>query len=297
MVISARLLGKGDETVLDDFLEPYTPFVFFPRSNVRKGGIVYNGKDYQADYFVAFDGDIPLGVLTHSWLGSVQIFVRDEAAVVPLFEIWRARVTEKPRKITGFLGPARHVELLRDAAGIAETDLIFSTGRKEWLFTLDLEDATILHAYAGGGFVVRRAEQRDAMLLIGWRYDFIVEALGYPPSEAIRHQAEDEVNRRLQDNDLFILEVEGRPVSYCGIGGFLPDWRIVGPVWTPPELRSREYARRVISGGINMLRDEGVENIVLFAGNDAAISAYEAVGFRKIGDWRLDHLREPRTTI
>ena len=76
-----------------------------------------------------------------------------------------------------------------------------------------------------------------------------------------------------------------------------PDWRIVGPVWTPPELRNREYARRAVTGAVNILRDEGVGNIVLFAGNEAGINAYEAVGFRKVGDWRLDHLREPRDRI
>ena len=193
MTVSVRILGKGDEAALDAFLEPYTPFAFFPRSNARRGGLAYQGKDYQADYFAAFDGDKLNGVLTHSWLGSVQIFVRDDTLIEPLFQAWRVKLKQSPRKITGFIGPARQVDLLRIAAGIADSDLIFPAGRKEWLFTLDVEDASILSAYIGGGFVVRRAEQRDAQLLINWRFDFIVEALGQVANDAARKQAADEV--------------------------------------------------------------------------------------------------------
>ena len=70
----------------------------------------------------------------------------------------------------------------------------------------------------------------------------------------------------------------------------------VGAVWTPPELRSRGYGRAVVAASLLIARSEGVETAILFTGEDnvPAQRAYEGLGFRHIGDYRLVLLRAGR---
>jgi hypothetical protein len=60
---------------LDAFLAPHTPWAYFMRSNIRRGGVDYQGQQYQADYFGVWRDDELCGLLAHSWIGSVQCFL------------------------------------------------------------------------------------------------------------------------------------------------------------------------------------------------------------------------------
>lgn len=62
----------------------------------------------------------------------------------------------------------------------------------------------------------------------------------------------------------------------------------ISGVWTPPALRQRGYARAAVAGCLLEERAAGVERAVLFT--DAANHgrrAYEALGFRLVGDYGL----------
>ena len=59
----------------------------------------------------------------------------------------------------------------------------------------------------------------------------------------------------------------------------------IGGVWTPPELRGRGYARRVVAGALRVAEGEGVRRAVLFTENPAARRSYEALGFRQVGEF------------
>ena len=69
----------------------------------------------------------------------------------------------------------------------------------------------------------------------------------------------------------------------------LPDVVQVGGVWTPRDLRGRGYARCVVAGSLLAVRREGVGRAVLFTDeeNRPARAAYEALGFRVVGDYGL----------
>jgi predicted GNAT family acetyltransferase len=64
-------------------------------------------------------------------------------------------------------------------------------------------------------------------------------------------------------------------------------------VYTPPELRSRGYGRAVVAASLLDARAEGAERTILFTPveNIPAQRAYEALGYRHIGDYRLLLLR------
>ena len=65
-------------------------------------------------------------------------------------------------------------------------------------------------------------------------------------------------------------------------------------VWTPPELRSQGYGRAAVAASLLAVQEEGVHTAILFTGeeNIPAQKAYEALGFRHIGDYRITLLKE-----
>ena len=63
----------------------------------------------------------------------------------------------------------------------------------------------------------------------------------------------------------------------------------VGGVYTPPEFRRRGYARAVVAASLGEAATGGAEQAVLFTpqANKAAQRAYEAIGFRSSGRYRV----------
>jgi GNAT superfamily N-acetyltransferase len=288
MNYAARLLTKGDEGLVDVFLRPHTPTVYFMRSNLLRAGLVYQDRPFHADYIGAFQEEKLMGVLSHSWMGSVQIFCPDVQIIPSLTKCWRDLLADHPRKIDCFLGPAAQIEAVFDSCGITADKL--REAAPETLFALSLGKLVMPALCERSGIVVRRASREDAAQLISWRHDYYVEAIGDPSGAATLAKAQSEITRRIDEGDLFVLEDQGALVSFCGAGGFLPDWKVVGPVWTPPDLRGRGYARAVTAVALATLRDEGASHAVLFARDPQAVRAYRAIGFDVMGDWRLDFL-------
>ena len=66
---------------------------------------------------------------------------------------------------------------------------------------------------------------------------------------------------------------------------------MIGGVWTPERQRNLGYARSVVAGALQALEREGVTRGVLFTGraNEAAQSAYKAIGFEQIGRYGRAH--------
>ncbi|HAI29666.1 MAG TPA: N-acetyltransferase, partial [Thalassospira sp.] len=62
-------------------------------------------------------------------------------------------------------------------------------------------------------------------------------------------------------------------------------------VWTPPEERSNGYARILVAKTLLAVRARGVKRAILSTDSEAAAKAYEALGFKKVGRYRLALLR------
>jgi uncharacterized protein len=292
MALSARLLVSGEESLVDTFLAPHTPFAFFMRSNLKKGGLFFEGKSYQAEYFGAFNAENLEGILMHGWMGGVQIFASNLAVIPTLAGAWRANLAQKPRKIEIFLGPADQIKTLLSSVGISLMSLR-KGGPEEGLFTLSLKDMIMPPLLQKAGITVRRAGEGNIGQLITWRHDYFVEALGALPGQETYNIAKTEIIRRVREGDYFVLEDQGTVVSFCGVGGFLPDWTNVGPLWTPPEKRNKGYGRAAAAGALSVLEKEGLANAVLFAIRADAQKAYGAIGFKHIGSWIFDFLIKP----
>ncbi len=144
-------------------------------------------------------------------------------------------------------------------------------------------------ALTSGAAACRRSRPEDLPLLNDWRAAYNVEANGLAMTPEARAQAARETRHWHDEGVSFVLTAQDAPVAYSAFNAALPDIVQVGGVWTPPALRSRGYARCVVAGSLLAARAEGVARAVLFTGetNRPAQRAYEALGFRPIGDYGL----------
>lgn len=290
MTINVRPLGQQDAIILDKFLKPHTAEAYYLRSNAIAAGLVYEGRPLQAEYFGAFDGEILVGVITYTWLPTILVFAEDPSCLPALAKAIRPAIVKRGGKIEAVLGLAPHVD-----AVILALDLSPEAFRRygdNWLFCLDLKNIRL--PPLPERFSLRLAEDKDRALLIDWRMAFNIEANNAEPGPNLKASVEKEVDHWLGSKQTFLLEKEGDPVSFCGIGGNIPETVIIDPVWTPVELRNRGYGRLVTGHGLKILMQErpALREATLFASRPDAIRVYESLGFTRTADWRLALLKE-----
>ena len=132
---------------------------------------------------------------------------------------------------------------------------------------------------------LRPASRRDSALLVSWMGAFFAEGLQRPLSVST---AEDWVERLFRDSrrEMYFWEVDGVPVSQVGCTGRTPHGRRVGPVYTPPELRSRGYASAATAALSQLLLDRGCRYCFLFTdlANPTSNHIYQQIGYQPIAD-------------
>jgi len=275
--VTIRLLVPGDEGALDAFLALHADTSLFPRSNLRRGGIVDQGQVFQATYAAAFDADGTMVAMAgHCWNGNVQI-----QAPVRLDEVVRAAVAATGRDVKGLLGSWDQVQAAHAVIAPGPPSL----SSPEILFSLELTDLRVPSALSDGSVACRRAVPGDLDLLTRWRMAYRVETGISPPGVDTEAPSRDDIRRVIDLGDGFVLEAAGQAVAYSAFNARLPDTVQIGGVWTPPDLRGRGYARAVVAGSLLAVLPEGVTRSVLFTDpeNIAAQTAYGALGYRPVG--------------
>lgn len=277
-----RVLGACDRAALEAFLIPRIESSMFLLGNMRTAGLVDEGQPYGGTYAAAFRGDEITGVVAHYWNGNLML-----QAPVKLRELCTLAVETSSRSVAALLGPPEQVEVARLAVDIDETRIRMDDTHK--LYSLALQDLVVPEKLASGEVVGRLVEARDLELLTDWRVAFSVEGLGEEASPELRRECGSSAKRQLEEGRCWILEESGRPVAYSGFNTGTTEAVQIGPVWTPPELRSRGYGRSVVAASLLDARVEGVGMAVLFTGSDnvPAQRAYESLGFRHIGAYGL----------
>ncbi|MFC4218088.1 GNAT family N-acetyltransferase [Pseudophaeobacter arcticus] len=134
---------------------------------------------------------------------------------------------------------------------------------------------------------LRPALAQDLPQLIQWRMASEVETLGARDSAENRARARVSLQELMAADRLRVLEQDGLAVAMTNFNAALPAIVQVGGVYTPPDLRGRGYARRAVALHLAEARGRGVTEAILFAANTAAARAYEAIGFARIGSYRI----------
>jgi ribosomal protein S18 acetylase RimI-like enzyme len=277
-----RLLSPGDETALEGFLAHHPDSSMFLRSNLRRSGLTERDAPYHGTYIAAFEADAIVGAVAHFWNGMLVVQAPSHVELLA-----PQAVAASGRKLVGLSGPGDQVKRARIALGLAGAAT--TEDSTDDLFALDLAALRLPAALKEGGFAVRPPAETELALLTEWSVSFNCEALGFTDGDALRRYCAELIGRLQAEKAHFVLAAAGVPVAYAAFNGTLPDMVQLGGVWTPPALRGKGYARRIVAGALLAARAEGVERAVLFTewNNHAAQSAYRSLGFERIGDYGI----------
>ena len=273
-----RAAEPSDAEAIEAFLRPLAETSMFLRSNLRRHGPC--GGEAAAATRMWLTGDPLDGVigLTSKGYLSVQM-----PKGVP-GDLANAMAGAQ---VAGMTGPPDQVAAVLHALGL-DQDAETAEPRIEPLYRLALRDLVVPE----GPGDLRLATVEDISTLAPLRQAYQAEALDLETSLA---DAKAGLAPWIADGRLALLEVDGAPVTMTGFNATLPDMVQVGGVYTPQELRNRGHARRAVALHLAHARQSGVGTAILFAATTAACRAYEAIGFARIGAFRLAMFETPQT--
>lgn len=283
-----RVLAPGDEAALEAFLLPRVESSMFLIGNMRASGLSGGSQPYEGIYAAAFEREQIVGVVAHYWNGNLVLQAPDH-----LSALCRVAVESSSRSLRGLAGPQEQVAEAAETLCIGKATI--QLDETEYLYSLALDELVVPAGLGSGRLQGRRIESGDLDLVTAWRVDFAVEALGEEESPHLWERCRAATKRNLQRGWTWILEDEGEPVATSSFNTAIREAVQIGGVWTPPTLRRRGYGRAVVASSLLDARAEGVATSILFTGveNIAAQKAYEALGYRRIGDYRLVLLQPP----
>jgi predicted GNAT family acetyltransferase len=119
-------------------------------------------------------------------------------------------------------------------------------------------------------------------ILLDWSMAFNDEAGLTDPRELIATHLRERLPR---GSMAFWLDAHDAPVSLIGATLIAPGGARVGPVYTPPPLRGRGFARAAVTAGCRRLIDQGAGSVFIFtdAANPTSNTLYRRIGFEPIG--------------
>lgn len=267
-----QLASDADIPEIRRFLLRYAATSMFPLSNLDRHGA--NGGHPRA---VRFWVDRQAGQITD------VLTVSDEGMVFPQCPNGRwGDVADVLRETgaKGIIGAADAVQAVRNAAGLAHAAGLDAV---EPHYHLNLMDMMIPDA-PNHRLISLAQAPRD--LITAWRRVFCEEAMNFPHAQSGAKAKQDISAYLAQDTHRVLLD-DGEPVAMTGFNAELPQIVQIGGVFTPPEKRGRGYARSAVALHLQQARAKGVAEAVLSAATSAAARAYEAIGFRKIGEFTI----------
>jgi len=280
MPATVRRIRASDAAAFEAFLAPLADSSLFLLANARKAGFEDSGRPFEGTYSGAFEGGRLLGVAAHFWNGILAV---QAPGLLPA--VVRHATSASGRPIAGLTGPAKQVVAARAALGL--TGRPAAVEAPEGLFAIDLPDLRVPEALASGKVTCRRPRPEELALLARWRAAYRQEVLSEPAGRASEDSAREDVEALEASGSHWVLEENGAPAAYTAFNARLSEIVQVGGVWTPPERRGRGYARSAVAGSLLQARGQGAGRAVLFTENPAAVRAYEAIGFRRVGDYGL----------
>lgn len=254
----------------------------FLRANLSYSGLEDRPEPFHGLYMGVFDGGALTDVAAHYWNGNIIL----QAPTRPVeLALVLARASGRP--INGLLGPWPQVRAVEPQLDLDRERL----GKvvPEYLYSLDLAALAVPEPLSSGRVDFRRARVADLATLVPWRREYDLHTLGFPAHSIDDAVSRDLLTRMIEAGRLWVLEEAGRLVSMTGLSAALPDIVQVGGVFTPVEHRGRGHGRTVVAGSLLEARAGGVVEAILFteAENHPAQRAYEALGFKRIGDYGM----------
>lgn len=273
------LAAQEDHSAICAFLRRHLATSMFPLSNLLRYGM---------------SGDHP---------HTMKVWLRRHAGeIVDLLALSRAGVvfpqcpnsswddmksTLSERKITGILGDDAQVADLRRVLNLPDGPVLDT---REPLYHLPLGQ---LDVPEHDEFSLHALEVAPRELVVGWRQDFINEAIPRPDLDA-EQRARDDIASYIERDSHRVLYLRGKPVAMTGFNATIPEAVQIGGVYTPPAFRSRGFARRAVALHLQQAREKSVGHAILMAASNQAAKAYEAIGFSQVGHFRMSFYARPQ---
>lgn len=279
-----RILKNQNTDILKTFLSSNKSECMFICSNLETAGIEYNGELFQGEYWGAFNNDTfeIEGILVHYWNGNIMMFAPESETLRDLTMHFKSR---KSRPIAGVVGPDSQANIVIEELGISNES--YNLNSTEGLYELDLKS---LKGTLPSNFSITHAKTASKSLLTMWMRSYEIEALGTPDNFDLDAKAQEKA-QSLMEGNCWILLQDNIPVSLSGFNAKIDDMVQIGPVWTPPEHRNQGYARLLVHQTLLAAKEERINKAILFTLSPAAVKAYESIGFKKIGNYRLALLK------
>jgi RimJ/RimL family protein N-acetyltransferase len=287
-MLEIRVLEPSDQAALEAWLLPRVASSMILLANSRKVGLRERSEAYHGTYAGAFEDGALIGVAAHYWVGNVILQAPDHAAA-----LCRHAIRASGRPLEGLLGPDAQVAAVLEALAITPAQLRLDSA--EGLFQLSLAALRVPPQLASGEVCARRARHEDLPVLAPWRAAYNVEAVNEPDTPAQLEDSRRELQRKIAEQTVWLAEHDGRPVAMTGFNAVTAEAVQVGGVYTPPALRGRGYARAAVAQSLIDAHRAGAQTSTLFTGDDnpSAQRVYLALGYERIGDYRLSFFTAP----
>lgn len=278
-----RLAQEEDVPEIDGFLSRHIQTSMFPLANLRDFGL--RGSDPRAvNMWVLGDGPRAVFGITKEGMVLPQCpECTDE-------ELSQAIRLIRGRKLFGLAAEAGQARRVLQLAGWENRPATLNSDEPG--FSLDLNDL-VMPDITGAELV--SLEDLDRSTAVGWRQDYLIEAMGFDPERA-EPQAQKDIAAYIGRDTHRALLVDGQPVGMTGFNSRIAQVVQIGGVYTPPDSRGHGFARLAVALHLCEARSNGATRAVLFAASDAAARAYIAIGFRPAGHYSLILFKKPEDT-
>lgn len=277
---TARRLHEQDRPALTAWFAAHPDVTLFQAANLERAGFADDGRAYGGTWAGCVEAGRLVAVAQHAWNGMVLV----AGAIACVARAAEAAVTASGRSVAGLAGPWSVIVAAEPA--VAPPGHVGAGRLRTREILMALEAAawpTPSPALEG----VRRARASDLDVLVPWRLDYEHESLGVPTHRLDAAAAQGSLERALAQDDLYVLEEQGRVVATTGFNARVRDVVQVGGVFTPKPLRSRGYAGRAVAGSLLDAARAGARRSVLFTdeANHAALACYRRLGYRETGEY------------
>lgn len=276
-----RKANTEDAVAIDAFLMAYATTSMFLRANLAAYGTQDRASPHGTTFYVA-DTDAAIRAV-FGITNSGYVMAQAPDASGALWTEFAAQVSG--RSVRGVTGVPAQVKAGLAALGVSEGP--WQVNGDEPLYHLNIAQMDCEPVS------VRRAVGDDLALLETW-FNVYEQDVGYAPAgSVVTPEAKARAARAIGSPDVVLLEHDGAPVAMAGINARLPDIVQIGGVYTPESFRGHGFARRALAGLLRDCAAQGVTQSVLCANNVPAARAYEALGYREVGQYRTCLLQTP----
>lgn len=268
-----RQAVAGDAGRIEAFLAGYPETSMFLRGNLEAHGIGISDHPHASDYFL-WPAEGPLRAIfgrSNSGFLMLQCPGREHAAFAA------AAHALAGRQVQGLTGETAQARLWLEALGLTRR---LKVDHVEPLYVLDLAQMP------RADLDWRQPEDGDVPLLADWFLGYEADtgtgAAGTPRAAEV---AGVRARQTIEAGICQLLLEDGAPVGMAAVNARVKDIVQVGGVYVPSAGRNRGLGRRAVQALLMQAQADGARRAVLFSNNDAASRAYEAIGFRRVGDY------------